>query len=196
MQTSTCPHCGAPLPAGASFCSFCGATVGSSTGAPLASAPNAPPPFPAPPPTPYAPASPPPRRSRARLVVVVILVVIVLFVAILAAAYFLFPAPPIQVSAIYVYAPDNVCGLGLPQNAIYYYGYNGSTGAAQTLEFEMPNYNATACTIVGAATNSSGFSLSNVQVPLTIPGNGDSTMNITITSPTSSYSGSMNLVLS
>ncbi len=91
------------------------------------------------------------------------------------------------------WAPDNVCGLNT--NAIEFPGYNGSTGASQTLDFLMPNYNDTTCTVVSATTNSSGFSLSEIQVPLSIPAGGTVSMNITITSPSSDFSGNMNLVL-
>ncbi len=197
VQANQCPNCGAPLTPGASFCSFCGSPVVAAS-APLASggAANTPPQYP---PMPggggYAPPPPAQRpRSRARLVVVVILVVIILIVAVVAVAYFLFPAPAIQVQSIYIWAPDNVCGLNA--NPIYFFGYNSSTGATQTLDFGMPNFNTTTCTIVGATTNSSGFALSDVQVPLAIPGNETASMDITITSPSSPFTGNMNIVLS
>lgn len=139
-------------------------------------------------------APPPQRRSRARLVLVVILVVVVLIVAFVAVSYFLFPAPPIQVGAINIWAPDNVCGLNA--NPIYFDGYNGSTGASQTLELGMPNFNTTgSCTIVSMTTNTSGFALSGIQVPLIISANGTGSMNVTITSPTSSYTGDLNLIV-
>ncbi len=119
---------------------------------------------------------------------------IVLVVASVALYVLLVPAPAIQVEAINIWAPDNVCGLNA--NPIYFYGYNSSTGATQTLDFGMPNFNATTCNIVGVTTNSTGFSLSDVQVPLAIPGEGTGSMNITITSPSSPFTGAMNLVLS
>jgi hypothetical protein len=137
--------------------------------------------------------APPPRRRRTRWVVVIV-VVLVVIIAVVAAAYLLFPAPPIQVQAINVWAPDNVCGLN--SNPIYYYGYNGSTGATQTIDFEVPNFNVTSCTVVGVVTNSSGFAISAVQVPLSVPGDGTADMNMTITSPSSPFTGDMNLVFS
>lgn len=124
--------------------------------------------------------------------ILVIVVVIVIIIAVVAVAYLLFPAPPVQVQAINIWAPDNVCGLN--SNPIYYDGYNSSTGAVQTLDFGIPNFNATGCTVVDVTTNSSGFSISDVQVPLSIPGGGTGSMNITITSPSSAFTGSMNLV--
>ncbi len=143
----------------------------------------------------YAPPPPAQRpRSRARLVLVVILVVVILIVAVVAVAYLLFPAPAIQVQAINIWAPDNVCGLNT--NPIGYYGYNSSTSATQTLDFGMPNFNSTSCTIESATTNTTGFVLSDVQVPLTIPGNETVSMDITITSPGSPFTGTLNIVLS
>ncbi len=197
MQADRCPNCGAPLTPGAAFCSYCGAPVVSAAGPlPSAGAANAPPQYPPTPAGPYpGPSAAPPRRSRGRVLLIVLLVVIVLIVAAFAVDYFLFPAPAVQVEEINIWAPDNVCGLNA--NPIFFYGYNSSTGASQTLDFGMPNFNATACTIVSVTTNSTGFSLSDVQVPLTIPG-GDTagaSMNITITSPGSPFTGTMNLVL-
>ncbi|MGD0589078.1 MAG: hypothetical protein ABSA63_09870 [Thermoplasmata archaeon] len=135
--------------------------------------------------------APPPRRRHRRLVIAVIVVVVVLIVAVVAVDYF--EMPPVQVAYVYVWAPDNVCGLNA--NAIEFPGYNGSTGASQTLDFLMPNYNTSTCTVVSATTNSSGFSLSEIQVPLSISAGGTASMNITITSPSSDFSGNMNLVL-
>ncbi|HTZ61416.1 MAG TPA: zinc ribbon domain-containing protein [Thermoplasmata archaeon] len=192
MQAGRCPNCGAPLTPGASFCSFCGTAVPMGGTAPLPSggAPNAPPAYP---PVPaYAPAAPP-RRARGRLVIAVILVVVLLIVAVIAVAYFLFPAPAIQVQAINIWAPDNVCGLNA--NPIYFFGYNGSTGSVVSLVLGMPNFNTTTCTIESAVTNSSGFTLSGVGTPLTIPGSGTGPMNVTITSPSSPFTGTINLVL-
>jgi hypothetical protein len=143
---------------------------------------------------PYTPSSPPPRRHRARVILVVVLVVMVILIAVVAVAYFLFPAPPIQVGAINIWAPDNVCGLN--SNPIYFDGFNGSTSATQTLDFGMPNFNATNCTVVGVTTNTSGFTLSQIQVPLLIPAEGNASMNITIQSPSSPYTGNLDLVLS
>lgn len=124
------------------------------------------------------------------LVVIVVLILVV--VSISAYEYYTTPPPPIQVAFFNIWAPDNVCGLNA--NPISYYGYNWSTSTAETFEFPVPNFNATSCTIHSVVTNSTGFSLSAVQVPLTIAGNGTQSMNITVTSPGSSFSGSVNFV--
>jgi hypothetical protein len=141
----------------------------------------------------YPPPAPPARPRGTRTIVIVLLVVVVLIVAVIAVAYVLYPAPPVQVQAINIWAPDNVCGLNA--NGIYFGGFNSSASANQTYEFGMPNFNYTTCTVVGVTTNTSGFSLFDVQVPLTIAANGTSDMNITIQAP-SSFSGDLNLVLS
>jgi len=140
-----------------------------------------------------APTSPPPRRRR-RTLLIVIVVVVILVIGVIAFASFESQSPAIQVGFINIWAPDNVCGLNT--NPIAYYGFNSSTGASESLDFPVPNYNATACTIESVTTNSSGFSLSSVQVPLEIAGNGTGSMNMTIEVPTSSFSGDMNLVFS
>jgi hypothetical protein len=124
--------------------------------------------------------------------VVVVLVVIILVVGV--ASFFLLPtsSPPVQVNDINAWAPDNVCGLG--SNPSYFSGFNGSTGQVQQIDFGMPNYNSTPCTIQSVVTNSTGFLLSGVQAPLTIAGNGTASMNITVQSPSGHFSGDLNLV--
>lgn len=145
-----------------------------------------------------SPAPRPPRRSRL-IVIVVILVVVILIVGVLAFTYLESSSLPIQVTNIYIWAPDNVCGLN--SNPVYTSGFNNTTGSVQTLDFYFPNFNSTACTVRTVTTNTSGFSLSNVQVPLTIAGSGATpgsmtgSMNITITAPSSPYTGNLNLIL-
>jgi len=130
---------------------------------------------------------------------IVIVVVVVLLVASVLAVSLLAPpsAPSVQVQSIYIWAPDNVCGLN--SNPIDYYGYNSSTGAANAFQLEVPNYNTTTCVIEGVTTNTTGFALSDVEVPVSIPGNSTGnlyygSLNVTITSPGSSFSGILNLV--
>ena len=90
------------------------------------------------------------------------------------------PGPStIQVGGIYIYSPDNVCGLNA--NPIYFDGFNGSTAQVQTLDFPIPNYNGSACAIRSLTTNTTGFTLSAIQVPLGIAGGGSGSMNITVT---------------
>ncbi len=193
VQASYCPSCGAPVPAGAQFCSYCGKAIPSGS-PPLASSssfasPSYPPPSP---PAPSQQAAAPARRRRTWVIVAVVLIVLLLVVGVAAVDYFEAKPPAIQVPFIVVWAPNNVCGLN--SSPIEYYGFNSSTSQAQSFDLAVPNYNATPCTVTAASTNSTGFSLSHVEVPITVPGNGTGSMNITITPPARPYSGNMNLV--
>jgi len=124
------------------------------------------------------------------VVVVVILVVSVLAYALLAST----PSSPIQVSEIAIWAPDNVCGLRA--NPLFFDGYSASTTENDSFQlYGWQNYNSTPCTIHSVTTNTTGFTLSDIQLPPTIPG-GDqnASLNLSITTPGSSYSGPLNLV--
>jgi len=194
MQSLYCPHCGAPISPDARFCTYCGASIPSDA-PPLASSAgigsSLPPPSEST--TAYGQPPMPPRRRRRGVIIAVVLVVVILIVGLVAISYLESPSPAIQVGFIEIWAPDNVCGLNA--NPIEFYGFNNSTGSSQTLDFGMPNYNATPCTVQSVTTNTSGFTLSAVQVPLSIPANGSGSMNVTITAPSTSFSGNMNLVL-
>jgi hypothetical protein len=123
------------------------------------------------------------------LVVVVILVMSVVLIALFA------PTPEVEVNYILDWAPDNVCGLS--SQGIGYYGFNASTGTSVTFALQVPNTNQTTCTVQNVVTNTSGFSLSDVQVPLSIPGNTSYVeLNLTINVPNSAFNGNLNLVFS
>jgi len=190
MASSTCPHCGATVAPGAGFCTYCGTAI-SSTAAPLPS--NAPPP-PPPAPGPWGPVGRPgPPRRRRGLVIAVVVVVIILVASIALVEIFAPAPPPVQIGIIYIWSPDDVCGLN--NNETAYYGYNTTTNSNDTLDFGIPNDNATACTIIGVTTNTTGFAITYAQVPLTIPGEDqDASMNLTIQSPGSNYNGDLNLI--
>jgi hypothetical protein len=122
-------------------------------------------------------------------------VVILIVISVLAYAVFApSSSPPIQVANMNVWAPDNVCGLSA--NPIGYQGYSGSTNTSTAFELEVPNFNSTSCTITSVTTNTSGFALSDIQEPLTVPGSGNTTMNLTISSPDVAFSGNLSLVFS
>lgn len=127
---------------------------------------------------------------------IVILVAVIVVVAALGVyAYY----TTVDVTALNIYAPDNVCGLNLP--GIYYTGFNASTGSTFPLSLYVPNNNSTACTLRGVTTNTSGFSVEDVQLPGPIPGNTtggpfNGTLNLTLTLPGSRYSGAVNLIFS
>lgn len=192
-----CPGCGAPVAPGAAFCTYCGATLPTAPTAPLAS--TVPPwstgPVPAAPGYPFAPiASPPhPPKRRSRLIVAVVVVVVVLLVVgVIAFIFLASPAPPVQVEDIFVYSPDNVCGLEF--TGVYYQGFNGSTGENQTLEFGVENYNSTSCTVHVITTNTTGFKLYHPQVPRKIGPGATEPLNITIISPSTKFVGNLNLI--
>lgn len=128
--------------------------------------------------------------------IVVVVVVVLLVVSVLAYALLTPPAaaPAVQISYIAAWAPDNVCGL--KANPVFFYGYNTSENANDSLElYGWPNYNSTACTIKAVTTNTTGFALRGMTLPLNVPG-GDTniSLNLTIEAPGSSYTGPLNLV--
>jgi hypothetical protein len=143
------------------------------------------------------PPQPPPQRSASRVwKIVVIAVVLVVIIGVL--AFVLFPsAPAIQVGQINVWSSDNVCGL----NDASTYGFNASTGDVVPLSFDITGApygtgNATyGCTIMSVTTNSSGFSVSDVNVPLAVPANATEVLNFNVQCPNSTFSGDLNLVM-
>jgi hypothetical protein len=197
MSAATCPHCAAPAVPGAVYCYSCGGRLGSAPSAadrppvpssplPSASAAGASPFVPGP-----APVAPPPRRRRRWVLVVVVLAVIGIVVA--AVVLYESAAPSVQVASILVYAPDDVCGLGV--NLIGYYGFNASTGENETFELEVPNYNSSACTLTGVTTNTSGFALSDLGgLPLQVEVGSYGNFTVSITMPSSAFSGNLNLI--
>jgi hypothetical protein len=119
-------------------------------------------------------------------------VVVLLLVAVVGAFYYTSPSNKVDITLFNVYAPDNVCGLN--SYPIAYYGFNDTTGASDSLGFPVPNSNTTSCEIKVVTTNSSGFSLSDINTPLTIPFNGTGNLTLTLTLPSSPYTGVVNLV--
>jgi zinc-ribbon domain len=201
MSAQYCSHCGAPLPAGAQFCTFCGTAV---TGAPGGGvAPPMPPPPPMAGPLPSGwniPSAPPPRRSRTRVILVIFVVIILIgAVAIVALAFLPSSSTGVDIQGFNIWAPDNACGLNA--NPIGFSGFNDTPGDVDQLQLSMPNYNSTTCTLVGMVTNTTGFTLSDLGLPLTIPGSPNTSnpvsenLNLTVTMPNSSFNGIVNLVV-
>jgi len=127
--------------------------------------------------------------------VIVALVALVVVVAAIGYLAYSPPPPNVDVQGINVYAPDNVCGLN--SNLIGYYGFNASVGSQEALELQLENFNVSGpCTVrsVTVAANTSVFSLSNIQVPDTVPAISNGTLNLTLTLPGSAYNGLVNLV--
>ena len=122
------------------------------------------------------------------------LAVIVVIIVVLAIFVFTSPPPKVHVSEIDVWAPDNVCGLG--KTPVSYAGFDDTPGGVDAFALQLPNFNSTSCTLHAVTTNSSGFSLSNVQTPVTVSGAHNGTLNLTIALPGNPFNGPMNLVYS
>lgn len=131
-----------------------------------------------------------PRHLRSTVLLGVVAVAVI--VAAIVAFHVIPPAPQVKVQTIDVYAPDNVCGLN--SNPVYYAGFTDAPGASDRFQLQITNFNATACTIHAAVTNTTGFALSGVQVPLTVPGAGSAYLNLTINLPASAFDGTLNIV--
>ena len=141
----------------------------------------------------HAPAVPEIRHLRAvRRAVLAGVVVLVVVVAGILAVHFLAPSPQVKVSEIDVWAPSDVCGLG--SHPVSYAGFIDAPGASDNFQFQVVNFNATACVLGSVATNTTGFSVSNAVLPLTVPGGQSAYFNVTIGLPSSSFDGVLNLV--
>jgi hypothetical protein len=122
-------------------------------------------------------------------------IVVVIVIAIIGAiVVYEATLPNVDVNSFLVWAPDNVCGLNEPNNLIAYNGLNDTPGATDSIQFSVPNYNNTTCNLASVTTNTSGFSLSNVQLPGPIAPNQTGTLSVDLTLPGSSWSGNVNLV--
>ena len=124
-----------------------------------------------------------------------IVILVAIFVAIAAIGYFAYVTTPpnVDVQGINVYAPDDVCGLS--SNPVGYYGFNASAGSAEPLELQLENFNLSgSCTVRSVLTNTTGFSVTGIQVPDTVPAISNGTLNLTLNLPGSAYDGLVNLV--
>src|SRR5487761_344529 len=188
MATPTCPNCGAPLKPEGQFCAYCGTAIPQ----PLASGSEAP--GPGRPGLGGAPlvGTPASRQSKARAVVVVVVVVLVIAGGIGAYVYFT-GTPAVTINGFFGYAPDDVCHLGIvPTQGT---GSSDSPGADDEVELsDVPNFNATSCTIQGLSTNTSGFMISGPSVPLTIAPGATAILFFNLSLPGSAWSGNVNLI--
>ena len=120
------------------------------------------------------------------------IVVLIVVIAVIFTFHFLPPSPQVKVSEIDVWAPSNVCGLNA--QLISYDGFNDMPGASDGFQLQVVNYNSSACVVSHVATNTSGFSLSDAQVPLSIAAGQSEYLSLTINLPQSAFDGSMNLI--
>ena len=128
-------------------------------------------------------------RTLAIVGCVVVVIVVALIIAVIT-----YPAanPKVHVSEIDVWTPDNVCGYGA--NPVAYAGFDDVGGSSDAFALQLHNFNTTACTVQGVTTNTSGFGLSNVGTPVTVPGLQNGTLDLTIILPSGSFSGVLNLI--
>jgi hypothetical protein len=128
-----------------------------------------------------------------------VLVVIVVFVLVIGVVAFLLPAPVagIQVSAINVDSPDNVCGLDGASSE----GFDANTTDVVGFDYSITGANATAwvgtlaCTISTVTTSTPGFLVTNVSVPLIVPANETVDLTFSVQCPATDYSGNLTLVM-
>lgn len=140
-----------------------------------------------------AAASPPERPHRhLRVTILAGVTILIVVVAVILAFHFLAPSPQVKVEEIDVWAPTNVCGLS--SNPISYPGFTDMPGSADAFQFQISNFNSSACTVSQASTNTSGFSLSNAQLPLTVAQGQSQFLNVTVNLPSGSFDGTLNLV--
>lgn len=137
------------------------------------------------------------RRSKGRAVLIVVVVVVIILAGIGVYVYYE-AGQSVNVNQFVVYAPDNVCGLNTNQ-IVFTPGFSDAPGASDAFEFQIPNYNGTSCTIRGVTTNTSGFSFSDVGVPVTgtpatLGNPGYGYLNLTINLPGSAFSGNLNMI--
>ena len=113
------------------------------------------------------PTNPPPpsgaaRRPRRTRLIIAIVIAAVLLIALSIVAYeLLAPGPAsVHVQSIDVWTTDDVCGL--ETTPIGYHGYNTTAKSSVSVELQVPNFNVSKCVVHAVSTNSSGFSLSDL----------------------------------
>lgn len=128
------------------------------------------------------------------LAIVGCVVVIIVVALILAVVTYPGANPKVHVSEIDVWAPDNVCGYG--GQLVGYAGFDDLSGSSDAFSLQLHNFNSTACAVQGVTTNTSGFGLSNVGTPVTVPPLQNGTLTLTIILPNNSFSGALDLIYS
>ncbi len=134
------------------------------------------------------------RAHPLRTVVIVGIVTVVVVVGLIAVAPYVTPSTKVTVTEMDVWAPSNVCGLNA--NPVSYSGFSDTVGSRDAFQLQLPNFNASSCTVQTVSTNTSGFGLSDVQVPVTVAASQNGTLNLTVLLPTSGYSGPLSLIFS
>ncbi len=149
-----------------------------------------PPPAPGQPAPGFVPRAPPGSHRQRVLAIVVVAIVLLSLAGGVFAYVFLYGATNAQVNRIDLGAPNNACGLGATPIA-YTTGFAAPSASQVSLQLEVPNFNVSACTIHAVGLNASGWSIVQAGVPLTIPGLGRATLNLTVQVPATAYSGTL-----
>jgi hypothetical protein len=125
-----------------------------------------------------------------------VFVVIILVVGVV--AYLFIPAPAsVEITGINFQSPDDACGLDGAVDPSY---YNVTAGQSFSLSYELSGNNTTsggtaACEVNSVSTSTSGFSISDANVPLAIPENSTQILSFTVNPPGSSFTGVLTLIL-
>ena len=133
------------------------------------------------------------RHHRAlRRAVLAGVIVVVVAVAAISVGHFLPPSPQVVVREMDVWAPGDVCGLS--GHPVSYAGFTDTPGVSDAFRLEVVDFNASVCTLSQVSTNTSGFSLTGVGVPLTIAPGQNEYLNLTIVLPPNAFDGPLNLI--
>jgi hypothetical protein len=100
--------------------------------------------------------------------------------------------PITRVRVILLTSPDDVCGIA--QEPFAAGGYNSTGPAPTSVTLELPNLNATTCTVAGVDTITAGFSVGGVTVPFSISGHAEKAVTVSVTPPANSFTGNLTLV--
>ncbi len=125
-----------------------------------------------------------------------ILIVVVIIISVLAYIFVPVSSPNVEVTEFVIASPDNVCGLDGATAS----GFNATPGGSLGLSFNVTGAptsdgGTAACTIETISTSTSGFSVSQANVPLVIPANATEILAFTLGIPSSSYTGNVTLVM-
>ena len=185
MATTYCFKCGSPLPGGSQFCQKCGSQLPGTSATPPPTTNY---------PSPAMPAygySPPPQKNYTGTAVAVIIIAIVIVIVLAVVIVLLANSRPgtVDVTAVTFTSHNNACGI----NGWSGSGFTDPTGGAYVWTNTIPNNGWISCTINSVTTTTSGFSLSGVTTPITIPGGGTATISFTIHCPSSSFTGVLSI---
>jgi len=97
----------------------------------------------------------------------------------------------VTVTGIEFTSTDHVCGVTGGNLS----GFSTNTGGSLHESVTFPDENSTSCTVSSITANTSGFSISAANTPLTIPLGGSRGLVFTIDVPKSSYTGPLSIDL-